>query len=145
MTKDKYNLFGKKRAKVPRKASDPSEPPPLRMLKACREEPTPTYDIKISKLEPPEDPRQEPVKYIIKIIPLKKASPERPVPVKQDTVPQPVIKAVATSTKAFFSAVKPLAAQPLLKIPEKTVLKEVVAPPLGSREAKLRDFISKHF
>jgi hypothetical protein len=122
----------------------------------------PVYAIKISKLEPPQDPRPEaPVLAVRPQLAGYYLAPKHPrvgVPetpeLKKQVSSAPVKKTatatkvpnVATSTESFFSAVKPLAAKPLLKIPE-PVLKEVVkAPPVpGSREAKLRDFISKHF
>ena len=161
MTKDKYNLFGKKRAKVPRKATSPSDPPLMRKMKPKHLE-EPVYAIKISKLEPPEDPRPEVPELVVRpqltghyLAPKHPlvGVPEILVPVLKD-IPTPVkapVTYVATSTASFFSAVKPLAVKPLLKIPE-PVLKEVPlrtlpkpAPLPGSREAKLRDFISKHF
>ena len=121
-----------------------------------------TIPHKISRLEPPEDPR--PVAPTLTVRPQLAGyylAPKHPrvgvpetlvskkqassTPAKKTATPTKVPN-VATSTESFFSAVKPLAAKPRLKVPE-SVLKEVVvkAPPPGSREAKLRDFISKHF
>jgi hypothetical protein len=145
MTKDKYGMFGKKRVKVPRRASNPEDPPPLRLIKPKHIEQA-VYPHKISKLEPPEDPRPEvsgPTvrpqlvgNYLAPVLPRIAPEPVRLVP----SIP-PVKKVVAASTKSFFDAVKPLV--PTLKVPE-TVLKEVPVVP-GSREAKLRAFISKYF
>ena len=143
MTKDKYNLFGKKRVKVPRKVSDSPGPPPLRPKPKHIEQVV--YPHKISKLEPPEDPRPEvsgPTvrpqlvgDYLAPVLPRIAPEPEQKKPVVRPT------KVVAASTKTFFDAVKPLV--PTLKVPE-PVLKIVPVVP-GSREAKLRAFISKYF
>ena len=159
MTKDKYGMFGKKTVKVPRKvglAKVPAEKMPALEL-------IDTIPHKISRLEPPEDPR--PVAPTLTVRPqltgyyLAPKHPRVGVPEhlestqasstpakKTATATKVPVTYLATSTESFFSAVKPLAAKPLLKIPT-PVLKEVVvkAPPPGSREAKLRDFISKHF
>jgi hypothetical protein len=162
MTKDKYNLFGrKKRVALPK---IPFVPPAVPFLPA----PVPAkieYVMpkpKISKIEPPEDPRPEflePVvrpqltgAYLAPILP--RINPE-PRPVVRQSVVQTAVTAppvskgtatLATSTTEFFSATKALASKPRLRIPEKTVLKEVVPEPLpGSREAKLRAFIKTHF
>jgi hypothetical protein len=166
MTKDKYNLFGrKKRVTVPRKAIDPNDPPRLLVRTQKPEHIDETvYHHKISKLEPPEDPRPEAPTLAVRhqltgyylapknplvayALPetLVSKTPASSTPVKKTATPAKVTY-VATSTESFFSAVKPLAAKPLLKIPEQTSKEVVKAPPVpGSREAKLRDFISKHF
>lgn len=171
MTKDKYNLFGRNksfRADVPRVHLDIPRPAPKpqRTQKITYVAPLP----RVSRLEPPENPRPdvtyvEPVirpqitdSYFAPILP--RINPEpRPVvrqAVIQTAVAPPVSKRpavtyavtyVATSTTEFFSATKALASKPRLRIP-KTVLKEVVAAPEplpGSREAKLRAFIKTHF
>ena len=153
MTKDKYNLFGrKKRATVPRKASDPNDPPRLLRMKPEHIDEV-VYHHKISKLEPPQDPRPEVPELVVRpqlsgtyLPPILPRIFQEPLLTVREHIVSPKPKPTATSTSSFFSAVKPLAAKPLLKIPE-PVLKEVVkAPPVpGSREAKLRAFISKHF
>ena len=164
MTKDKYNLFGrKKRADVPRVQTDVPKVKPIRkptQKKITYVAPLP----RVSKIEAPEDPRPEflePVvrpqltgTYLAPILP--RINPE-PRPVVRQLVVQTAVVAppvskrpatLATSTTEFFSATKALAAKPRLRIPEKTVLKEVVVVPEplpGSREAKLRAFIKTHF
>jgi len=158
MTKDKYNLFGrKKRADVPRISYVPSVP------FVAAPEPKITYvapKLKISRIEPPQDPRPEapqPVRPLltgsyfaprpprIQSEPLQGLIVQR---VQEEVLPPPVVRTsfLASSTTEFFSATKPLASKPRLRIPEKIVLKEVVPEPLpGSREAKLRAFIKTHF
>jgi hypothetical protein len=165
MTKDKYNLFGrKKRAVVPR-ISLPLDipkvkhaPKPKRVIEYFTPLP------KVSRLEEPEDPQPEVVQpavrpqltgsYFAPQLPRIHSEPLR------DLVVTPVIKKApllpptrkseyqtATSTEEFFYATKPLAAKPILRIPT-PVLKEVVVVPEplpGSREAKLRAFINTHF
>jgi len=159
MTKDKYNLFGrKKRADVPRVHLDIPKPAPKPTPKITYVAPLP----RVSRLEPPENPRPtflEPVirpqltgSYFAPILP--RINPE-PRPVVRQAVVQTAAAAppaskrpapLATSTTEFFSATKALASKPRLRIPEKNVLKEVVPEPLpGSREAKLRAFIKTHF
>ena len=165
MTKDKYNLFGrKKRADVPRVINaskvKPVKPVPKSTPKITYVAPLP----RVSKIEEPEDPRPEFLEPVVRpqltgtyLVPIPpRINPEsRPVvrqlvvqtavtapPVSKATVP------LATSTTEFFSATKALASKPRLRIPEKTVLKEVVTyvePLPGSREAKLRAFIKTHF
>jgi hypothetical protein len=145
MTKDKYKLFGRKKTVVPSVNLDlPKVVQPKRTPFA---ESLPVH--KISKLEEPQDPRPE-----VPILP--RINPEPRQAVRQQRVVSvvsapPVSKVpvtyVASSTKEFFSAAKPLASRPRLRIPE-PVLKEVatyVEPLPGSREAKLRAFINKHF
>ena len=144
-------MFGKKRVKVPRKVSDSprkvSDSPRLlpRLIKPKHIEHVP---YKISKLEPPKDPRPEAPtlvvrpqlegSYLAPVLPRIAPEPlERLIP----SIPPVKKVVVAASTKSFFDAVKPLV--PTLKVPE-TVLKEVPVVP-GSREAKLRAFISKYF
>jgi len=148
MTKDKYNLFGRKKTKLPSKASDPSGPP-LRLIKPKHIEQV-VYPHKISKLEPPEDPRPEAPTLVVRtqlvgdyLAPvLPRIAPE-PLEQKKPNIARPTkVTYTAASTKTFFDAVKPLV--PTLKVPE-PVLKIVPEPLPGSREAKLRAFISKYF
>jgi hypothetical protein len=160
MTKDKYNLFGrKKRADVPRVHLDiPKATPKPAPKKITYVAPLP----RVSRLEPPEDPRPEFLESVVRpqltgsyfapILP--RINPE-PRPVVRQAVIQTAVVAppvskrpapLATSTTEFFSATKALASKPRLRIPEKVKEVVVVPEPLpGSREAKLRAFIKTHF
>lgn len=165
MTKDKYNLFGrKKRADIPRVTLplDIPKPAPKRMhtlKKITYVSPIP----RLSRLEEPEDPRPEVIQQAVRPQLTGSYFPPRPPRIEseplQGLIVKPVVKKapppppariiapqIATSTEEFFYATKPLAAKPRLRIPEK-VKEVVVAPePLpGSREAKLRAFIKTHF
>jgi hypothetical protein len=166
MTKDKYNMFAtKKRADVPW-ISLPLDAP--RVVPEKKQKPKKVIEVpqyKVSRLEEPQDPRPEAVAsavrpqltgaYFAPHPPRIRVEPlqglvVRPVVKKEQPLPpvRRVESRVATSTQEFFSATKPLAAKPRLRIPEKNVLKEVVAAPEplpGSREAKLRAFIKTHF
>jgi hypothetical protein len=155
MTKDKYKLFGKKKsADVPRVHLD-------KPVKVSRVKKLPvTYVIpdKISKLEPPEDPRPEVAQKSIRpqlagsyLAPnLPRIIPERPVSVTQAVVvakaPVPPVNKkqapLATSTEEFFSATKALTSKMRIPTPAKVVAPEPVP---GSREAKWREFTKRFF
>jgi len=140
MTKDKYKLFGRKRAVVPSLNLD--------LPKVERVKPQAVVENilhKISKLEPPEDPRPEPIHPRI--------NPEHHLPVRRElanirvSAPPPAQPPpLASSTKEFFSAARPLASKPLLRIPEKKPQPQPEPEPVpGSRAAKLREFVKMFF
>lgn len=148
MTKDKYGLFGRKKTTVPQGLTSYKFKKPVKVCAPAPAASAPPLPIFY----------KAPPKTVLKCVPVPQlisnsyAPPtlpkvcEAPLSGQGLNILTPQLKPrVATSADGFFKNIFGLSSKPLLRIPEKPAPPPAPEPVPGSREAKLRKFITTHF
>lgn len=146
MTKDKYGLFGKRKASVVPTVCRTLAPYKKKCVKApVVAEPAFRFPPRVvleEVTQPLPPPQLTTDSYSVPTLP---RVCEDILSHQEPSIRPAKRPVVATSANGFFNNIKGLASKPLLRIPEKPVEPPPPEPAPGSREAKLRKFIQTYF